>query len=55
MNSFCDKSSCELIYLASSFAIALSQGLSKEEISLLSAFLVAVGDNLSIIANQCNN
>lgn len=55
MNSFFDKSGCELTYLASSFAIALSKNLNQNEINLLSSFFVAIGDNLAIIANQCNN
>ncbi len=53
MSCLSNKSSCELIYLASSFAIALSQGLSCDEIGILAAFLTAVGDNLAIIAVQC--
>ncbi len=53
MKSFFNKSGCELTYLATSFANALSQGLTCEEIALLSSFLVAVGDNLAILAIQC--
>lgn len=52
MSSFFDKSSCELIYLASSLALALSQGLNADEIALLATFFTAVGDNLGIIATQ---
>lgn len=55
MSCLSDKSGCELIYLASSFAIALSQGLDCDEISILAAFLTAVGDNLAIIATQCED
>lgn len=53
---FClaDKSGCELIFLASSFALALSQGLSCDDINLLSLFLSSVADNLAILANQCS-
>ena len=51
--SLFDKSGCELIYLASSFALALSQGLDCDDINLLAAFLTAVGDNLAIIGTQC--
>lgn len=54
MSSFFDKSGCELIYLASSLAIALSKGLNEDEISTLSAFVSSVGDNLAIIATQCS-
>ena len=53
--SLFDKSGCELIYLASSFALALSQGLDCDDINLLAAFLTAVGDNLAIIATQCSS
>ena len=50
--SLFDKSGCELIYFASSFALALSQGLDCDDINLLAAFLTAVGDNLAIIGTQ---
>ena len=53
MSFLFNKSSCELVYLASSFSIALSQGLSCDEIGVLAAFLTSVGDNLAIIATQC--
>lgn len=53
MSCLSDKSSCELVYLASSFAIALSKGLNCDEIGTLAAFLTAVGDNLAIIATRC--
>lgn len=53
MKSFSNKSGCELTYLSASFANALAQGLSCDEIALLASFLVAVGDNLAIIAIQC--
>ena len=53
MDCLSDKSGCELVFLASSFALALSQGLSCDEINLLAAFLTAVGDNLAIIGTQC--
>lgn len=54
MDCLSDKSGCELVFLASSFALALSQGLSCDEINLLAAFLTAVGDNLAIIGTQCS-
>lgn len=53
MDCLSNKSGCELIFLASSFALALSQGLNCDEINLLAAFLTTVGDNLAIIATQC--
>lgn len=55
MSCLSNKSSCELIYLASSFAIALSQGLDCDEVNILATFLTAVGDNLAIIAGQCSS
>lgn len=53
MSSLSNKSSCELIYLASTFAITLSKGLNANEVTTLAAFLTTVGDNLAIIATQC--
>ena len=53
MSIFENKSGCEVTYLAASFANVLSNKLTCDEIVLLSSFLVAVGDNLAIIANQC--
>ena len=54
MSCFSDKSGCELVFLASSFALALSQGLDCDDINLLATFLTAVGDNLAIIGTQCS-
>lgn len=45
-----DFSSCELVALASSTAIAISNQSSKEEIVALSAFFTALGDNLAILS-----
>ena len=53
MNLFQNKSGCEFIYLSASFANALAQGLTCDEIAILSSFLVSVGDNLAILAIQC--
>ena len=55
MSCLSDKSGCELIYLASSFALALSQGLDCDDINLLAVFLTAVGDNLAILGAQCSS
>ena len=55
MSLFQNKSGCELTYLSASFANALAQGLTCEEISLLASFIVSVGDNLAILAIQCIN
>ena len=55
MSCLSNNSSCELVYLASSLAIALSKGLNCDEINILAAFLTTVGDNLAIIATQCSS
>lgn len=55
MSCLSDKSGCELVYLASSFSLAISQGLDCDDINLLASFFSAVGDNLAIIATQCSN
>ena len=49
---FDNLSSCNLIGLASSLAIFLGENLSTNEISILSDFFEALGDNLSIIATK---
>lgn len=43
-------SSCELIYLASSLSIAISNELTLDEINILACFLTTLGDNLALIA-----
>ena len=45
-------SSCNLVGLSSSLAIFLGENLSLDEISILSAFLVSLGDNLALIATK---
>lgn len=54
---FSDLSSCNLIGLASSLAIAVGEDLTSDEASILSAFFNAFADNLAIIASttQCPN
>lgn len=42
----------DLVLLAASIAVALSEGLSGDDINILSGFIVAIGDNLAIIAVQ---
>ena len=49
---FSDLSSCNLIGLASSLAIAIGEDLTANEVSILSAFFTAFGDNLAIIATK---
>lgn len=49
---FSDLSSCNLIGLASSLAIAIGDGLDANEASILSAFLNSLADNLAIIATK---
>lgn len=47
---FSNLSNCELIALASTVSIAISEGKSSEEIGLLATFFTALGDNLTIMA-----
>lgn len=49
---FSNLSSCELIGLASSLAIAIGKNLSTDDVASLAAFTTALGDNLAIIATQ---
>ena len=45
-----DFSKCELIALASTIAIAISKDFPEEDLPSLSAFFVALGDNLAILS-----
>ena len=45
-------SGCNLIGLSSSLSILISDNLSADDIGLLAAFLVSLGDNLALIAVQ---
>ena len=47
---FSDFSSCNLIGLASSLAIAIGEDLTSDEAAVLAAFFTAFADNLAIIA-----
>ena len=47
---FSDFSSCNLIGLASSLAIAIGEDIDADELAVLAAFFPAVADNLAIIA-----
>jgi hypothetical protein len=47
---FSDFSSCNLIGLASSPAIAVGEELDADELAVLAAFFTAFADNLAIIA-----
>ncbi len=47
---FSDLSSCNLIGLASSLAISVSENLTSDDASILAAFFTAFADNLAIIA-----
>lgn len=49
---FSEFSSCNLIGLSSSLAIALGEPLSADEVNTLACFITALGDNLAIIASQ---
>ncbi len=42
----------QLTYLAATFSVAVSNGLSVDEINVLGNFLSTVGSNLSLIAAQ---
>lgn len=48
-------SNCELIALASTLSIAISQGKTPQEVGTLAAFFTAIGDNLAIIALENND
>ena len=47
---FSELSSCNLIGLASSLAIAIGEDLTSDEAAILAAFFTAFADNLAIIA-----
>lgn len=47
-----EMSNCDLIALSSSIAISIGKTLNANELSILSAFITALGDNLAIIATQ---
>lgn len=51
----------DLVMIAAAFSVALSSGLSADEISILAGLFSAIGDNLALIAakkdiaNDINN
>lgn len=47
---FSDFSSCNLIGIASSLAIAVGEDIDADELAVLAAFFTAFADNLAIIA-----
>ena len=47
---FSDFSSCNLIGLASSLAIAIGEDIDADELAVLATFFTAFADNLAIIA-----
>ena len=47
---FSDLSSCNLIGLSSSLAIAVGENLTSDEAAILAAFFTVFADNLAIIA-----
>ncbi len=51
---FSDLSSCNLIGLSSSLAIAIGEDLSADELNILSAFSTSFADNLAIIVAKNN-
>lgn len=48
-------SGCELVALASIFAIFLSESLNNDELAVLATFFTTIGDNLAIIATTREN
>ncbi len=45
-----DFSNCELVALASSLSIAISNEFSKDDLVILATFFTALGDNLAILS-----
>lgn len=43
-------SGCNLVGLASSLSILLSENLSADDLAILAAFVVTLGDNLAVLA-----
>lgn len=43
-------SNCELVALASTLAIALSNEFCKEDLTILGAFFTTLGDNIAILS-----
>lgn len=57
MNCLSDLSGCELVTLANIIAIFISQGLSSDELAILSGFFNIIGDSLGTLSatpNNCN-
>lgn len=57
MNCLSNLSGCELVTLANTIAISISQNLSSDETALLGGFFTIIGDSLSTLSltNNCNN
>jgi hypothetical protein len=49
-----DFSSCELITLSSTLAVAIKKQLSAEDTAVLAAFFTTLGDNLALLDISCN-
>lgn len=45
-------SGSELVFLASTLAVYIGQGLSSDELSILGDFFSALGDNLSLLSSN---
>ena len=45
-----DFSNCELVALASTLSITLSNECSKEDLAILAAFFTTLGDNLALLS-----
>lgn len=46
---------CELVALANIFTLSIAQGLTAEEIGVLSGFFTVIGDSLALIAINNNS
>lgn len=57
MNCLNNLNGCELVTLANTIAISISQNLSSEETALLGGFFTIIGDSLSTLSltKNCNN
>ncbi len=57
MNYLSNLTPCELVTFANIISISISQGLTSDELAILSGFFNIIGDSLSTLSltNNCNN
>lgn len=55
MNCLSSLNGCELVTLANIIAISISQGLSSDELDVLSGFFNIIGDSLAALSTTSNN